>query len=177
MWNLYSKTTDGGITWNSRTLGNNNMGIHFLDENTGWMVGDDGAVLNTKDGGNSWSREVISDYSLSSVHFSTDGYGLVGAYTNPSNYFTGKIYKYSPTLPILPNQVFTGEFESDRFGTPANPAGDVNGDGFDDIIIGAPSYNHSGTFGRSYIFNGSSSPDNIADVILPLKGVNGLEFP
>jgi len=81
------------------------------------------------------------------------------------------------TLPILPDQVFTGEFESDRFGTPANPAGDVNGDGFDDIIIGAPSYNHSGTFGRSYIFNGSSSPDNIADVILPLKGVNGLEFP
>ncbi|MBX7042381.1 MAG: FG-GAP-like repeat-containing protein [Ignavibacteria bacterium] len=177
VWNLYLKTTDGGNTWNSRTLGNNNMGIHFLNASTGWMVGDDGAVLSTKDGGNSWNREVISDYGLQSVHFSTDGYGLVGAYTNPSNYFTGKIYKFSPALPILPNQVFTGEFESDRFGTPANPAGDVNGDGFDDVIIGAPSYDHSGTFGRSYIFNGSSSPDNIADVILPLKGVNGLEFP
>ncbi len=172
-FDLCLKTTNGGESWSSVYVPGHNIDVHFVNESTGWIA--NGALLKSTNGGSIWNNTnvQVENYGVESIHFSSPTCGLLGAYLNIS----GKIYKYSPTLPIIPNQVYTGEFESDRFGTPANPAGDVNGDGFDDVIIGAPSYDHSGTFGRSYIFNGSSSPDNVADVILPLKGVNGLEIP
>lgn len=43
----------------------------------------------------------------------------------------------------------------DRSGYSVSAAGDVNGDGFDDVLIGAPSfYPYSGTAGRSYVLFG-----------------------
>jgi hypothetical protein len=44
----------------------------------------------------------------------------------------------------------------DRSGYSVSGAGDVNGDGFDDVLIGAPSqYPYSGVAGRSYVLFGS----------------------
>ncbi len=40
-----------------------------------------------------------------------------------------------------------------RFGWSAGTAGDVNGDGYSDIVVGAPSY---GASGRAYVFHGSA---------------------
>ncbi|HMR41389.1 MAG TPA: FG-GAP-like repeat-containing protein, partial [Ignavibacteria bacterium] len=113
-----------------------------------------------------------------------DGFSdvIVGAafYSNGEDR-EGKVFVYygagDAVQSLIPDVVFNGEFGSDRFGTPANPAGDVNGDGFADIIIGAPAYLHDNIFGRSYIYYGGAVTDDIADVILPLKGVNNLEFP
>jgi hypothetical protein len=45
-----------------------------------------------------------------------------------------------------------GESASDNFGFAVSSAGDVNGDGVDDIIVGAPGYGNS--TGRAYIFFG-----------------------
>jgi hypothetical protein len=52
--------------------------------------------------------------------------------------------------------------ESDQnlalLGTSVSTAGDVNGDGFDDVIVGAPYYNHGNTNeGRAFVFHGSAS--------------------
>jgi hypothetical protein len=47
-------------------------------------------------------------------------------------------------------------------------AGDVNGDGYADAIVGALGYN-SGQ-GRSYIYFGGSSIDNTADVTMTGEG-------
>ena len=47
-----------------------------------------------------------------------------------------------------------GEFTGDIAGVPVGPAGDVNGDGFDDLLIGAGYYNNK--VGRSYIVFGKS---------------------
>jgi len=52
-----------------------------------------------------------------------------------------------------------GNTDSD-FGRSVSSAGDVNNDGFDDLIIGA---NYEG---KAYILLGSASPDNIIDITL-----------
>jgi hypothetical protein len=45
-----------------------------------------------------------------------------------------------------------------KFGYSVSTAGDVNGDGFDDVIVGAYDYsNGEGLEGRAYVFNGSPS--------------------
>ncbi|MBK7253149.1 MAG: VCBS repeat-containing protein [Ignavibacteria bacterium] len=43
-------------------------------------------------------------------------------------------------------------------------AGDVNGDGFPDVIVGADGYNSF--TGRAYIYYGGASMNSVADIIL-----------
>ena len=58
----------------------------------------------------------------------------------------------------------TGEAAENSFGSSVSTAGDVNGDGYSDVIVGAAGYS-SGT-GRAYIYFGGASIDNVADVIM-----------
>ena len=50
---------------------------------------------------------------------------------------------------------FTGEGVFSYLGRSVDGAGDVNGDGYDDVILGAPGYSNS--TGRAYVFEGSAS--------------------
>ncbi len=44
--------------------------VHFIDQNTGWTVGQDGTILKTTNGGVSWiSQSKPTSPSLYSVHF------------------------------------------------------------------------------------------------------------
>ena len=67
----------------------------------------------------------------------------------------------------ITERFFTGQAAGDRFGISVSTAGDVNGDGYSDIIVGAP-FNDAGgnDAGRAYIYFGGTSMDNIADVIM-----------
>jgi photosystem II stability/assembly factor-like uncharacterized protein len=52
-----SWTNDGGITWRHVRMTGGDLlihGLHFVDENLGWAVGQDKTVLHTTDGGKSW---------------------------------------------------------------------------------------------------------------------------
>ena len=63
-----------------------------------------------------------------------------------------------------PAWTFESQQESAKLGYALGTAGDVNGDGFSDIIIGAPSYTiHQSDEGKAYVFQGE--PDGIS--ILP----------
>lgn len=53
-----------------------------------------------------------------------------------------------------PATTLSGETPNDAFGFRLAPGGDINGDGFDDVLVGALNYN--GGFGATYIFNGSA---------------------
>ncbi|HMS34472.1 MAG TPA: integrin alpha [Ignavibacteria bacterium] len=58
----------------------------------------------------------------------------------------------------------TGLAADDQFGISVSTAGDVNGDGYSDIIVGANLNYAAGTdAGSAYIYFGGSIPDNTAD--------------
>lgn len=59
--------------------------------------------------------------------------------------------------PIL-DKLITGEAAGDQFGWSASGAGDVNDDGFDDIIVGA--WGHNQDTGKVYVYHGSAGGIN-----------------
>lgn len=88
---LVSQTTDGGTTWNTRTLGIPYRysgeefpalyAVSFTSDNTAFAVGSDGLIAKTTDGGNSWTTRYTSrNATLYGVHFSDANTGMaVGA--------------------------------------------------------------------------------------------------
>jgi hypothetical protein len=68
---------------------------------------------------------------------------------------TGRVYVRSGKdgAPLL---TLTGETAGEGFGTSPSPAGDVNGDGYDDLIVGAWQYAGAAiSGGRAYLFSGN----------------------
>ncbi|MFN7926840.1 MAG: FG-GAP-like repeat-containing protein [Blastocatellia bacterium] len=63
---------------------------------------------------------------------------------NKAYVYSGKDGKVLLTL--------TGKDASESFGAPANRAGDQNGDGYDDVVVGAPGNGQS--IGKVYVFSG-----------------------
>ena len=107
---------------------------------------------------------------------------IVGAPQNDANGANaGRIYVYlgSDAGPE-PNAAFspTGENEDDKYGWSVATAGDVNGDGFDDIIIGAPQHDVGATpnVGKVYLYHGG--PGGLGNVpAFTASGViSGTEF-
>ncbi len=72
---------------------------------------------------------------------------------------------------------FWGESEYDRLGGSVSSAGDVNGDGFDDVIVGAVSFNpYNNLSGTSYIVFGKASGFDATLNLSSLNGVNGFSL-
>ncbi len=96
-----------------------------------------------------------------------DGYadGIVGAPFAPytAGPGTGRVYVYygGPTADNVADLILSGVSADDNFGSSVSGAGDVNGDGYDDVIVGAY---HAGGGGRAYVYYGGSAPDNVADL-------------
>jgi hypothetical protein len=107
-----------------------------------------------------------------------DGYNdvIIGAYNYDSYTGAGAAFVYygTPTgLPDLPDWTAYGDQNFDQvsdglgefFGSSVGTAGDVNGDGYSDVIIGAPLYSYNGNqAGAVFAYYGSanglsSSPD------------------
>lgn len=103
---------------------------------------------------------------------------LVGAplagFPGPS---TGRAYLHfgGPGADSAPDCVFVGEAAGDRFGQAVAGAGDVNGDGYADLLIGAPGWEPEGgqgvDWGRVYVFfggdpDGTAPPDSLPDLVL-----------
>jgi len=87
-----------------------------------------------------------------------DGYDdiIVGAYHYKE--FTGRVYVYAGNangLSATPVLTITGEGPNTYFGRSVAAAGDVNGDGYDDVIVGAQACDN--WTGRVYVYAGSPS--------------------
>jgi hypothetical protein len=93
-----------------------------------------------------------------------DGYGdvIIGAsgYTN-GEYREGAAYVYHGSADgpaATPGWAAYGDQAYANFGVVVAPAGDVNGDGYSDVIVGAPRYDFGGIdVGRAYVYAGSDS--------------------
>lgn len=79
------------------------------------------------------------------------------------------IFLGGPYMDSVADVTFTGEaiHTTDGFGSSVSGAGDVNGDGYDDAIVGAPQTFHSGPYvGKAYIYFGGADMDNEADIVI-----------
>jgi Secretion system C-terminal sorting domain/FG-GAP repeat/FG-GAP-like repeat len=93
--------------------------------------------------------------------------GSYGAYIRPG-FDPGRVFIYfgGPSFDTIPDIILNGGHNSDReaFGRTVSGSGDVNNDGFDDIIIGAMNFDHDR--GRIYIYFGGNPMDTIYDVAM-----------
>ena len=75
------------------------------------------------------------------------------------------IFHGGPNKPDTPDRSLSSHEKGSEFGGAVSTAGDVNGDGFDDVIIGAPSFKNDTTqAGAIFVYHGSgggigSTPD------------------
>jgi len=117
-----------------------------------------------------WSAES----NQSSAHFgwnvssagdvNGDGYGdvIIGArYYDNGQSDEGRAYVYlgsSGGMSTIPSWTAEPDLSSSDFGTSVSTAGDVNGDGYSDVIVGAPYLdNGQNNEGRVYVYLGSGS--------------------
>ncbi len=130
-----------------------------------------------------FNGEAFSDAFGTSVSLCGDINGdgnsdlVAGAYSNDingSNSGRAYIFMNSMSGPDIPDLTITGASDDDFLGYPSSKAGDVNGDGYDDIIVGASSYNAGTDQGRAYIFYGGAIINNTSDVTL--TGVSASDF-
>jgi hypothetical protein len=125
------------------------------------------------------ARSDCLGYSVSSAgDVNGDGYCDVIVGTpkkDTSGVDFGKAYVYygGASMNNGPDVTMAGEAAYDYFGTSVSSAGDVNGDGYCDVIVGAPYNDVGGTdSGEAYIFYGGSSMNNIPDVTMPGEWAN-----
>jgi len=77
---------------------------------------------------------------------------LIGAYQHDSN--RGRVYVFSGRTGE-PIHIWTGQQQRSLFGWDISNAGDVNGDGVNDVLIGAMSFNGVGQkSGAAYLYDG-----------------------
>ncbi len=112
-----------------------------------------------------WSVSTAGDVN-------NDGFDdvIIGAKAYTRN--TGRAYIYygGTTMADTAAVIMTGEKSRSTFGISVSSAGDINNDGFDDVIVGAGSYVTA--TGRVYVFLGGSTMDNFADVTITGRTTN-----
>jgi hypothetical protein len=110
--------------------------------------------------------------------FNGDGFDdvIIGDFCNYiSGTHTGRAYLYfgGPAMDTIPDLTLEGEAEYNNFGAVVAYAGDLNDDGYSDVMVGAPHYERDNErVGRIYIYLGGLSPDTIPDVI-----ITGTNYP
>jgi photosystem II stability/assembly factor-like uncharacterized protein len=80
----FNKTTDGGATWSSMSIGNPGtalFSVYFVNQNTGWVCGAHQVVYKTTDSGNNWhllDSGILNDKK--SIFFINEQTGFTAGY-------------------------------------------------------------------------------------------------
>jgi hypothetical protein len=117
-------------------------------------------VIPSPPGNTAWFGVSVA----SAGDFNGDSYPdfIVGAQQSG---YEGKAFIYygGPSLDTTPDLTLVGESTGalTAFGQSVASAGDVTGDGFGDVIVGAPLYGNRP--GRAYVFFGGAAPDAVPD--------------
>ena len=122
-------------------------------------------IITPPTGGSGWFGISVA----SAGDFNGDNYPdfIIGAQQAGAQ---GKAFIYygGPSFDTTPDVTLTGESTGliVAFGASVASAGDVNDDGFDDVIVGSPWYpGGNNKPGRAYVFFGGAAPNAVADQI------------
>jgi hypothetical protein len=90
----------------------------------------------------------------------SEDFAILGGYTELNAY---KVFVYfgGAILDTIPDVVLSESVLEDVFGSNIEGIGDVNGDGFDDVVVHASNYGNSR--GKVWVYLGGSPMDSIAD--------------
>ncbi|MCP4358569.1 MAG: DUF11 domain-containing protein, partial [Chloroflexi bacterium] len=117
----------------------------------------------------SWTLPVLNAGEAAQVQFSVmatdtvvnETYGVrtsAGFITRGQDVVTTYVLPATPPITFTLGWALEGEQANANYGYGARPAGDVNGDGYDDVIIGAYRYDNDETDeGRAWLYYGSSN--------------------
>lgn len=100
-----------------------------------------------------------------------DGYSDVVVGAQGNNSVTGEAYVFfgGPSMNSIADVTIAGLGTGHSFGYSVSLSGDMNGDGYDDVIVGAPS---AFSVGRTYLYYGGASMNNTTDLIFTGSGTN-----
>ena len=104
------KTTDGGQSWEKVLSGYTASfnGLHFSDDQRGWVVGDGGILVSTNDGGASWDVKPLHHFrrNLRDVFFIDGKNGWVVGDVGTIIYLTGEVtaIREQPQTSPIPSQ-------------------------------------------------------------------------
>lgn len=98
--------------------GNHFFGAHFVSADEGWLVGREGAILHTADGGETWTEQSSGTNSdLYAVRFRGPDTGwVVGASGKLLHTFNGGATWSDRLIPVTDRSVYDVEFPSERKG-------------------------------------------------------------
>ncbi|MFA6028196.1 MAG: integrin alpha [Patescibacteria group bacterium] len=152
--------------------GNNTDGAVYLIYGSSSPLASSALSTAVKFSGIEDANETAGKSVASAGDVNGDGYDdiLIGApeaYIDPDEYTAyaaGAVYLiYGSGTDLTSSSLsdairFTGEVESDYAGYSVSSAGDVDGDGYDDILIGAEEEYDDDGYGSAYLLYGSSTP-------------------
>jgi len=144
-------------------------GIDFVGENDGWAFAYHGSTagLATAAGWTAESNQADAEFGVSvgtAGDVNGDGYSdvIVGAHRyDQGQVDEGRVFVYhgsAPGLSTAPAWSAEGDQAGALFGSTVGTAGDVNGDGYSDVIVGARQFdNGQNDEGRAFVYHGSIS--------------------
>ncbi|MFN6473973.1 MAG: hypothetical protein RMY36_030455 [Nostoc sp. SerVER01] len=167
---VFGKSTGFSPSINLSTLNGTNgfaiNGINEVGDISGGSVSDAGDI----------NGDGIDDLIIGASNASPNGFSSGQSYV-----VFGKTTAFSASLNLSTlngtngfaiNGIKAGDFS----GSPVSSAGDINGDGIDDLIIGAISFKNDGTTfasGQSYVVFGKSTGFSASLNLSDLNGTNG----
>jgi len=171
---------------NSQNLKSDSLPEGFSDETMNDLRDKNGNRIFPDDEGDAFQQRTFTGaaaldlfgFSVSSAgDVNGDGYDdlIIGAFGNDAaGAEAGRAYIYFGGVIVnsIADVILSGEGADNNFGISVSDAGDINSDGFSDVIVGA-NKNNSST-GKAYIFYGGSLMNNVADVIMSGEAVNSL---
>jgi hypothetical protein len=167
-WDLYIdgilKVTDIGFVFDN-TIPNflsfhqfnaGNPHVDYVD-NVVWLFNNPEVMITGETNGDQFGYSVVNTENLSGDVYADIIVGAPNANGNGSVYIFHGNDSWSPIISAASaNNTLIGEYVTDGFGWSVSHAGDVNNDGQDDIIIGAPYFDDGANTdaGKVYIFFG-----------------------
>ncbi|MEK7314954.1 MAG: integrin alpha [Candidatus Eisenbacteria bacterium] len=99
---------------------------------------------------------------------------------SPVSQFMGRVFLYwgGPSLDAISDRTLGGLRSLEFFGAALAGVGDANGDGFDDVWVGAPWFvavnSTANRVGRGYLFYGGPAADGVVDVLFEARPIAGV---